>query len=121
MKIHELQAAMEALLFASGEPLPVEKIAEALAIDVPAARQLLEDMAARMQDESRGVELIELDSAYQLCTKAQFADPIRRVLETRRNTPLTPAAMEVLAIIAYNQPVTRAFVEQIRGSFRQPW
>ena len=115
MKIHELQAAMEALLFASGEPLPVEKIAEALAIDVPAARQLLEDMAARMQDESRGVELIELDGAYQLCTKAQFADPIRRVLETRRNTPLTPAAMEVLAIIAYNQPVTRAFVEQIRG------
>lgn len=115
VKIHELQAAMEALLFASGEPLPIEKIAEALAIDVPAARQLLEDMAAHMQEESRGVELIELDGQYQLCTKAQFAEPIRRVLETRRNTPLTPAAMEVLAIIAYNQPVTRAFVEQIRG------
>lgn len=115
MKIHELQAVIEAILFASGEPLPIEKIAEALEIDVAAARQLLENLAERMKEEDRGIELVELDGQYQLCTKAQFAEPIRKILETRRNTPLTQAAMEVLSIIAYNQPVTRAFVEQIRG------
>ena len=61
------------------------------------------------------MELIALGDSYQLCTKAQFAEPIRHVLEVRRNTPLSQAAMEVLSIIAYNQPVTRAFVDQIRG------
>ena len=115
MKIKELQAAMEAILFAAGEPLPIERIAEAVEIDVTAARQLLEDLAVKMKDEGRGVELIALDDSYQLCTKAQFADQIRQVLEIRRNVPLTQAAMEVLSIIAYNQPVTRAFIEQIRG------
>lgn len=115
MKIKELQAAMEAILFAAGEPLPIERIAEAVEIDVTAARQLLEDLAVKMKDEGRGIELIALDDSYQLCTKAQFADQIRQVLEIRRNVPLTQAAMEVLSIIAYNQPVTRAFIEQIRG------
>ena len=115
MKIKELQAAMEAILFASGEPIPAERIAEAIGIDTAAARQLLDDLAVKMKDESRGVELIALNDSYQLCTKAQFADQIRQVLEIRRNVPLTQAAMEVLSIIAYNQPVTRAFVEQIRG------
>jgi len=61
------------------------------------------------------LELRRLDSAYQLCTKPIYAGEIRRALELRRNTPLTPAALEVLAIIAYNQPVTRGFVEQVRG------
>ena len=115
MKINDLQAAMEAILFASGEPISLEKIAEAVDIRPAAARQLLDDLAERMKAEHRGVELIALGENYQLCTKAQYAEPIRRVLETRRNTPLSQAAMEVLAIIAYNQPVTRAFVEQIRG------
>ena len=115
MKIHEIQAAMEAVLFASGEPLPVEKIAEAVAIDTAAARQLLENLADQMRSESRGIELIALEDKYQLCTKAKFAPQVRQVLEIRRNTPLSQAAMEVLAIIAYNQPVTRAFVDQIRG------
>ena len=61
MKIHELQAVIEAILFASGEPLPIEKIAEALEIDVAAARQLLENLAERMKEEDRGIELVELD------------------------------------------------------------
>lgn len=115
MKIHEMQAAMEAMLFASGEPLPVEKMAEAVGIDTAAARQLLEDLAEQMKDQVRGVELIVLEDKYQLCTKSQYAPQVRQVLEIRRNTPLSQAAMEVLAIIAYNQPVTRAFVDQIRG------
>jgi segregation and condensation protein B len=115
MQIHETQAAMEAVLFAAGEPLPLDKIAEAVELDSATAKKLLRDLAQQLQSEQRGIELIVLDGKYQLCTKARFAPQVRKALEIRRNTPLSQAAMEVLAIIAYNQPVTRAFVDQIRG------
>ncbi len=115
MQIHDIQAAMEAVLFAAGEPLTPEKIAEAVGLDTATAKKLLNDFAQQLNSERRGVELILLDGKYQLCTKAKFAPQVRKALEIRRNTPLSQAAMEVLAIIAYNQPVTRAFVDQIRG------
>lgn len=115
MQIRDIQAAIEAILFAAGEPLSAEKIAEAVGLHTAAAKNLLDDFAQELQSDRRGIELIVLDGKYQLCTKAQFAPQVRKVLEIRRNTPLSQAAMEVLAIIAYNQPVTRAFVDQIRG------
>ena len=72
-------------------------------------------IAAWLTDVEFPLELRRLDASYQLCTRPVYAGEIRRALELRRNTPLSAAALEVLAIIAYNQPVTRGFVEQVRG------
>lgn len=115
MEIKELEAAVEAILFASGEPVPINRIADVLGQD----RQLIADVADRLADtyafERRGIRLIKLENSLQLCSSPEFADVIRRVLETRKPPQLSQTALEVLAIIAYFQPVTRAYVEKIRG------
>lgn len=110
----ELLAMLEAVLFAVGEPIEGEKIAHALGIDLIVIEKAMEELKERY-DETSGLCLLTLDSKYQLCTKKCFADSIRSVIEIKKNAPLSQAALEVLAIIAYNQPVTKAFIEQIRG------
>ena len=110
----ELLAMLEAVLFAVGEPIEGEKIAHALGIDLIVIKKAMEELKERY-DETSGLCLLNLDSKYQLCTKKCFADSIRSVIEIKKNAPLSQAALEVLAIIAYNQPVTKAFIEQIRG------
>lgn len=115
MEIHEIEAALEAILFASGEPVPAERIAAVLAVD----RELVFDAANHLMDklsfDRRGIRLVRLENSLQLCSSPEYADYIRLVLETRKAPQLTQPAMEVLAIIAYFQPVTRAYIEQVRG------
>ena len=101
-----------AVLFAAGEPLELERLAEGLGVDKAAMRQTLERLRGRLREA--GLPL-ELEENVQLATAEEYGDLIRSVLSQKRSTPLSQSAMEVLAIIAYNQPVTRAFVEQIRG------
>ncbi len=115
MEIKEAQAAIEAVLFASGEPVPAARLAQALSIDVATVDKLARALAERLEAENSGLEVLKLENAYQMCTRKKYADAVRAVLEIRRNAPLSQAAMEILAIIAYNQPVTKGFVEQIRG------
>lgn len=115
MEIKEIQSAIEAVLFASGEPLPADKLAQALGLDKATTVKLVQDLAGQMEKEQRGVEILRLGDSYQMCSRNRFAPYVRNVLEMKRNTPLSQAAMEILAIIAYNQPVTKGFVEQIRG------
>lgn len=110
----ELLAMLEAVLFAVGEPIEGEKIAHALGIDLIVIEKAMEELKERY-DETSGLCLLSLDNKYQLCTKKCFADSIRSVIEVKKNAPLSQAALEVLAIVAYNQPVTKAFIEQIRG------
>lgn len=114
MENKELLPMLEAVLFAVGEPIESEKIAQALGIDLIVIEQSLSDLKERY-DETSGLCLLKLDNKYQLCTKKCFADNIRAVIEVKKNAPLSQAALEVLAIVAYNQPVTKAFIEQIRG------
>lgn len=114
MNNKELLPMLEAVLFAVGEPVEGEKIAHALGIDHIVVEQALAELQERY-DESSGLCLLKLDNKYQLCTKKCFAENIRAVIEVKKNAPLSQAALEVLAIIAYNQPVTKAFIEQIRG------
>lgn len=114
MENKELIPMLEAVLFAVGEPIEGEKIAHALGIDLILIEQALEELKEKY-DETRGLCLLKLDNKYQLCTKKCFADSIRSVIEVKKNAPLSQAALEVLAIVAYNQPVTKAFIEQIRG------
>lgn len=110
-----LQAAAEAILFSVGEPLELSKIAQALEIDEEQARQVLLNLAAELDERGSGISLLQLGKQYQLASRPEFSEQVRTILEVRRNAPLSQAAFEVLAVIAYNQPVTKAFVEQVRG------
>lgn len=111
----ELQAAAEAVLFSVGEPIELERIAAALEIETESTEQLLMNLSASLDERGSGICLLKLGGKYQLSSRAQFAPQIRSVLEVKRNAPLSQAAFEVLAVIAYNQPVTKSFVEQVRG------
>lgn len=110
-----LSAVLEAVLFASGEPLDLEKTAKALLVDRETIENSLSSLAEKYQSDEHGIELLNLGGKYQFATKEEYAPQIRSVLSIKRNAPLSSAAFEVLAIVAYNQPVTKAFIEQVRG------
>ena len=115
MNVVEMQAAAEAMLFAAGEPLEIDRIAKVLEIDIENTEQILLNLQAQLDERSSGICLLKLGDKYQLCTKKQYADNIRDIMDMKRNAPLSQAAFEVLAVVAYNQPVTKSFVEQVRG------
>ena len=115
MKVDEMQAAVEAILFASGDPIEYEKIAEALEIEPDYALSLLMNLGAQLDERGSGICLVRMDNRFQLCTRSEYSDKVRAVLEIKKNSPLSNAAFEVLAVVAYNQPVTKSFVEQVRG------
>lgn len=110
-----LSAVLEAVLFASGEPLDLEKTAKALLVDQETIENCLASLAEKYKGDEHGIELLNLGGKYQFATKEEYAPQIRAVLSIKKNTPLSSAAFEVLAIVAYNQPVTKAFIEQVRG------
>ena len=115
MNQKKLRAAVEAMLFAYAEPIGADKLAQALQLPVSSVEPVLEELRTRYAREDSGLCLLHLNTHWQLATTADFAEPVRRVLDTRRSVPLGPAAMETLTVIAYNQPVSRAFIEQVRG------
>lgn len=115
MNAKQLQATLEAVLFAVGEPIEISKLSQSLEIDEETLTSALRNLSANLEERNSGLCLLKLDDKYQLCSKSDFAPEIRKVLEVKKNAPLSNAAFEVLAIIAYNQPVTKSFVEQIRG------
>lgn len=111
----ELLSCLEAVLFATGEPIEIERLAQGLQEDETILENALNVLSEKYETEESGICLLKLDNKYQICTKKKHADSIRAVIEVKKNAPLSQAAFEVLAIIAYNQPVTKAFVEQVRG------
>ena len=115
MEIKAIEAALEAVLFASGDPIREDRLAEALQVDKPTVGKVLGQLIARYDGPEHGVQIVRLDGSVQMVTKAEQAAVVKRALEITRDTPLSSAAMEVLSIIAYNQPVTRSFIEQVRG------
>lgn len=115
MTNEEMRAAIEAILFASGEPLEVSRIAEALELDNEMVQALLFEVGANLDNRKSGICLLKLGNKYQLCSRVEYAPQIRTVLDMKKNIPLSNAALEVLAVVAYNQPVTKAYIEQIRG------
>lgn len=115
LEVNKAKAAIQAILFASGEPISAERISAALKVDKSTILKLLKNLMDDFDREDSGICIINLDDKYQMCTKPIYSDFVRYSLDLRRHLPLSQAAMEVLAIIAYNQPVTKAFVENIRG------
>ena len=115
MEIKEKLGAVEAIIFASGEPIEIYRISEASGIDVGAIPSMIRLLNERYEDHGSGIRIKKLESSYQMCACEDFAPQIRAALETKKTTPLSNAAMEVLTIIAYNQPVSKGFVENVRG------
>ncbi len=111
----QIRAACEAILFASGEPVEAARIAEALELEIDVVTGALWELTRSLDERGSGICLLRLGSKYQLCSRVEYAQQVRSVLDIKKNAPLSPAAFEVLAVVAYNQPVTKAYIEQIRG------
>lgn len=115
LEMKELEAAVEGILFASGEPVHIDRICLALDIDRLAAEQVLQRLSDYYAYERRGVRLIRMEDTWQMCSAPDYADIIRKAFEIRKSAKLSQPALEVLSIIAYYQPTTRAYVDQVRG------
>ena len=115
MKLTEGIAAIEAIMFAYGEPITIEKLSEASGIDRETAVKLIDQLERRYNVQESGLRILRINNGFQIAARAEYAENIKTALETRKQQPLSQAAMETLSIVAYNQPVTKAFVEQIRG------
>ena len=115
MNLTDTQKKIFAILFAAGDPLETDRLAEALALSHAEAAEQCVLLQDRLAESGLPLELRRLENSWQLCTVSGYDTVIRTALELRSNTPLSNAAMEVLAVIAYNQPVTRSFIEQVRG------
>ena len=113
--MYDKKAAVEAILFANGSPAEPDKIAQAIEMEPSQAEKLILELMDDYEKQERGIRIIKLNKSYQMVSAKKFAPEIRKVMDLRRNTPLSQAALEVLAVVAYNQPVTKAFVEQVRG------
>lgn len=108
--------ALEAMLFAHGEPVETERLADALRLSTAETEALLQTLQNQYDEEQRGFALLRFGpDRWQMTTRPYYGEMVKRILDTRRNAPLSPAALEVLAVIAYNQPVSRSFIEQVRG------
>ena len=108
--------ALEAMLFANGEPVETERLADALRLSIPDTEELLRGLQRRYDEQESGFAILQFEpDRWQMTTRPYYGEVVKRILDTRRNAPLSPAALEVLAVIAYNQPVSRSFIEQVRG------
>jgi segregation and condensation protein B len=115
MEEKNYEAIIEAILFTMGDSVELEKIANAIELDKKETKEIIERMQQHYEDVSIGVRIIELDGAYQMCTKPEMYEYLIRIAKQPRKRVLTDVLLETLSIIAYKQPVTRAEIEKIRG------
>ncbi len=115
MQVNELRSAIEAILFASGDPVDINKISQALNSNKNIIRNILDILIDKFDSNTSGICILRLNDKYQMCSKTQYAEYVKKIMNIKKNVSISQAGMEVLAIIAYNQPVTKSFIEQIRG------
>ncbi|MDD4844048.1 MAG: SMC-Scp complex subunit ScpB [Anaerotignum sp.] len=115
MRLSELEAVVESLLFISGEAVPLSAIAQTIEMDKATAKAIIHTLADKYENEKRGIRIIEINGAYQMCTAAECFEYIRNMYKSPNRQGLTQVVLETLAIIAYKQPLTRAQIEEIRG------
>ena len=115
MEFEQLQRAIEAILFAAGEPVETVRLAHALETDISEVIRAAQALLDAYAFERRGVRIVRLDKAWQMVSSGEMADYVTKALETRKPPKLSGAQLESLTIIAYYQPATKAMVEQIRG------
>jgi segregation and condensation protein B len=115
MEIFEYEAVIEAVLFTMGEAVALDKLAEVIDLDQETTKKILHQMMDAYQKKHRGIRLIELEGAYQLCTKKEYYEFIKKATNKVINHQLTDVLIETLSIIAYKQPLTKMHIEKIRG------
>ncbi len=115
LEIKKIQAAIEAILFTMGDSVELEKIAAAIGQDLQTTKKIIHLMMDQYQKEERGIRILELENAYQLCTKAEFFEYLIRIAKQPKKAVMSEVMLETLAIVAYKQPVTRIEIEKIRG------
>lgn len=115
MRKKQLESIIEAILFTMGDSVEVSKIASAIEQDVPTTEKLIHNMMDKYQKEERGIRIIELDHAYQLCSKPEMYKYLIRIAKQPKKYVLTDVMLETLSIIAYRQPITKLEIEKIRG------
>lgn len=108
-------SAIEAVLFASGDPISIDRLSQTFEIKPEEVEKYIKELEKKYDEQNSGFYVVRLENTYQLVTREEFAPYIKTAFDIKRRTPLSPAALEVLAVIAYNQPVTRSFIEQVRG------
>lgn len=115
MEIKEIQAIVESVLFAAGDAVELDKLADIVDVDKRSLREIIKKMMDEYNFDRRGIHIIQLEDSYQMCTRGEYHDYVAMLAEPRRKQSLSNAAIEVLAIVAYKQPVTRSTIENIRG------
>lgn len=115
MNKQQILSALEAVLFSSGEPMSIDRLSQVFECAPEKTEKLVSQLSDKLDAEKSGLCLLKLENTYQLATRTEYSDYIKRAFDIKRKTPLSPAALEVLAVVAYNQPVTKSFIEQVRG------
>ena len=115
VKIKEVEGAIEAILFTMGESVELSRIAKAVEVDPKTTEKIIHNMMDRYQEEGRGIQIIELENSFQMCTKKEYYDYLIRIAMHPQKPALSDVMLETLSIIAYKQPVTKAEIEKIRG------
>ncbi|NCC42620.1 MAG: SMC-Scp complex subunit ScpB [Clostridia bacterium] len=111
----QIEAAIEAILFSSGESVEVSRIAKAIGHDNQTTEKIIRNMMLKYQEKDRGIKIVELDGAFQMCTKQEYYEYLVEVALQPKRAVLTDVMLETLSIIAYKQPVTKTEIEKIRG------
>ncbi len=115
MNIKTIESIVEGVLFASGDAISVEKLSDIVDVDTKTLCSIINNLSDRYDSEKRGIMIIQLEDSFQMCTRPDYFEYISRLAESKKSQTLSNAAIEVLSIIAYRQPVTRTAIEQIRG------
>lgn len=115
MNLKKLVSSFEAVLFSGGEPITLDRLSQVFDLSIEEVAEVISLLEEKYNNENSGIKLVTLENAYQLTTKAEHAEYIKKAFDIKRKTPLSQAGFEVLAVVAYNQPVTKAFIEQVRG------
>lgn len=115
MNIKEIEAIIEAILFTMGESVQVHKIAKVIEHDIETTKKIIHNMMDKYEEEDRGIRIIELEDAFQMCTKKEMYEYLIRIAKQPKRYVLTDVALETLSIIAYKQPITKLEIERIRG------
>lgn len=115
MRLAQLEAVVESLLFISGEAVPLTAIAQTIEMDKATARAIVQSLADKYEAEQRGIRIVEINGSYQMCTAAECFTYIRSMYKSPQRQGLTQSLLETLAIIAYKQPITKGQIEEIRG------
>ena len=116
METEQICSALEAILFAAGDSVEMSRVAKVLGVESWEVRRAAERLRTEYEDGRRGVRLVRMEERVQLVTAPEYSDTVTRTLEKRPPARLSPTALEVLSIVAYYQPVTRAYIEQLRGA-----